>query len=141
MQVTTETNQAVRDAVGLSTAPQRITLDQTLFDRLAIGIGADPKAPGPETRSSLFYMVLMRGEPAWQELRHILPPSVLDGGGEWTFYSDPSVGSVVSVTNTLVSADVKAGSRGPMTILTIDTKWIDEQDALLATCTGTAIFY
>ena len=69
-------------------------------------------------------------------------PNLLDGGTETEYHGDICAGDVLTVSSKVSDLSVREGrSTGKMLIVTRETKVVNQNDELVATQRGQAIFY
>ena len=66
---------------------------------------------------------------------------LLDAGSQWKYFHDTNIGDSITVTQALQGIQQKEGRLGMMTFLTIQIKYINQNNQLAATQTNTLISY
>jgi len=66
---------------------------------------------------------------------------LLDAGSQWKYFHDTNIGDSITVTQALQGIHQKEGRLGMMTFLTIQIKYINQNNQLAATQTNTLISY
>lgn len=84
---------------------------------------------------------MMSGGGTRPELPPILFTRVLDGGGEWEFFSSIRVGDTITITTKLKNIRETEGKLGKMLLLFFETTHKNQKGEIVARSQGTQISY